>query len=80
MNIIDPQGLAMHDTTPLVELMDWLASPDGGALRMDQAIHVAREIAHGRVPNVTLDGPATEISFPPAVMTNDGGLTWMELK
>ena len=38
----DPQGLALPPaTTPLVELMDWLASPDGGALRMDQAIHVA---------------------------------------
>ena len=51
----DPQGLALPpDTTPLVELMNWLASPDGGALRMDQAIHVAREIANGRVPHVAI--------------------------
>jgi hypothetical protein len=61
---------------PTVELMDWLASPDGGALRMDQAIHVAREIAHGRVPHVGMDRTVVEIEFPPAVMTVDGGRTW----
>jgi len=49
----DPQGLALPPSSdPKVELMEWLASPDGGALRTDQAIHVAREIAHGRVPHV----------------------------
>lgn len=53
MSIIDPQGLALPPSIdPKVELMDWLASPDGGALRMDQSIHIAREIAHGRVPHV----------------------------
>ena len=54
MNTRDPQGLAMPEIETKVELMDWLASPDGGALRMDQAIHLAREIAHGRVPHVAM--------------------------
>ena len=53
MNLLDPQGLALPPSIdPKVELMDWLASPNGGALRMGQAINVAREIAHGRVPHV----------------------------
>ena len=53
MNHRDPQGLALAPSVdPLVELMDWLASPDGGALRMDQAIDIARAIARGEVPNV----------------------------
>ncbi len=55
MSISDPQGLALPPSSdPKVELMEWLASPDGGALRTDQAIHVAREIAHGRVPHVAI--------------------------
>lgn len=53
MNHRDPQGLALAPTTtPLVELMDWLASPDGGALRLDQSIDLARAIARGEVPHV----------------------------
>ena len=71
----DPQGLALHtETGPLVGLMDWLASPDGGALRMDQAIHVAREIAHGRVPHVAMaHEPACSTEWLRAIVMDKGG-------
>ena len=71
----DPQGLALPPaTTPLVELMDWLASPDGGALRMDQAIHVAREIAHGRVPHVAMaHEPVCFTEWLRAIVMDKGG-------
>lgn len=70
--ISDPQGLATAPTVDhLVELMDWLADPDGGALRMDQAIDIARAIARGGVPHVTMSCP---------VMTTDGGKTWRNIE
>ncbi len=77
----DPQGLALPPSSdPKVELMDWLASPDGGALRMDQAIHVAREIAHGRVPHVAIaHEPVCFTEWLRAiVMDKDGDLCALE--
>lgn len=72
-NVRDPQGLALAPSVdPKVEIMDWLASPDGGALRMDQACHIAREIAMWRVPHVSM--------MPMPVMTVDGGKTWSIIK
>ena len=53
--ISDPQGLALAPSVdPKTEVMCWLVDPDGGALRMDQAAHIAREIALGRVPHVCM--------------------------
>ena len=70
--ISDPQGLALAPSVdPLVELMDWLASPDSGALKMGQAIHIARAIARGEVPHITMSCP---------VMTTDGGKIWTKIE
>lgn len=52
MSIRDPQGLAT--TSQIMEIMEWLASPDGGQLNTGQAIAIAREIALGRVPHVSI--------------------------
>lgn len=74
-HLTDPQGLA-YEGRPYdqhqVDVMEWLAHPDGGALQTDQACHVAREIAHGRVPHVSME--------PMPVMTVDGGRTWSIIK
>lgn len=80
MNLLDPQGLAMPEINTKVELMDWLASPDGGALRMDQAIDIARSIARGQVPHVALaHKPACSTEWLRAiVMDKDGDLYAME--
>lgn len=55
MNHRDPQGLALAPSVdPKTEVMCWLVDPDGGALRMDQAIDIARAIALGEVPYVVM--------------------------
>lgn len=55
MNHRDPQGLVTAPTTDhLTDVMCWLVDPDGGALRMDQAIDIARAIARGEVPHVCM--------------------------
>lgn len=76
-HLTDPQCLAFEGRPydpRTVEIMEWLASPDGGALRTDQAMHVAREIAMGRVPHVSM------MPMPMPVMTVDGGRTWSVIK
>lgn len=85
-HITDPQGLA-YEGRPYdqhqVDVMEWLASPDGGALRTDQACHVAREIAHGRVPHVSMEQAEAAplvIDIQPAMITTDGGRTWSIIK
>lgn len=57
----DPQGLVTAPTTDhLTYVMCWLVDPDGGALRMDQAIDIARAIARGEVPHVGMMCVPTE--------------------
>lgn len=88
----DPQGLALAPSVdPLVELMDWLASPDGGALRLDQSIDLARAIARGEVPHVCMIGPVTRqgwycgdgeniVNASKGVITTDGGKIWTKIE
>lgn len=92
MNHRDQQGLALAPSVdPKTEVMCWLVDPDGGALRMDQAAHIAREIALGRVPHVCMIGPVTHNGWycgdgenianaAKGVMTTDGGKTWRHIE
>jgi len=69
----DPQGLAgAPETGKLMELMTWLASPDGGRLNLGQAVDIARAISRGDVPHVKIQRPLE------ALVINSTGIEYMK--